>query len=94
MDLRWLNTAVVLRGVRCPSARSKHRPAPRRRPGHPSRRNWPGEPLADSVYVRGARALHLLREQMGHDAFFAFVQVSMEDNAHSNVTTQLFMDTA
>ncbi len=46
------------------------------------------------MYVRGARALHLLREQLGHDAFFAFVQVSMEDNAHSNVTTQLFMDTA
>ena len=63
-------------------------------PAIPPAATGPENLFADSVYVRGAMVMHLLRDQMGDDDFFAFVQAWMADNAHSTVTTQLFMDTA
>ncbi|MFA9432229.1 M1 family metallopeptidase [Egicoccus sp. AB-alg2] len=51
----------------------------------------PEDLFAGAVYDRGAMTLHLLREQLGYDAFFAFVRDWIETYADSAATTDDFI---
>lgn len=56
----------------------------------------PGSPPADdlfnqSVYIRGALAVHALRLELGEDAFFDFLKAWTTSNEHGNVSTGQFL---
>ena len=46
-----------------------------------------------SVYFGGGLALHALRRTIGDDAFFTGVRTYVAENAHGNVTTEIFIET-
>ena len=54
----------------------------------------PDDLFNDSVYVRGACALHALRLELGDDVFFEFVQTYYAEYAYGNASTADFMTMA
>ena len=59
-------------------------------PGDPD----PHDPFALTVYVRGAMALHALREEIGDEAFFRVLREYVARHAGGNVTTADFVAVA